>query len=112
MTVYTANIRNYFGKGVATVVAHRNIDLATLEKWYNTTIKLSDLVDTSNIIAQLYKSCNREDFDTFMRWWINDHEERDTAHIATISDEYYGDLIVIGFDKGIADREYYIFEVK
>ena len=113
MTFYTKPINTIWGKGQATLIpSNISTPTATLDKWYDAILSNRELVDTCGIISLIYRQCNDKEFKIFMDLWTGDYDSTDTAYFTRYSDDYYGDIIIVGFEKGIADIDYYVFEVE
>lgn len=113
MTTYIKPITTIWGKGQATLTpSNISTPTAVLDKWYTAILLNRELVDTCAVISLIYQQCDSKEFKTFMDLWTGEYESVDTAYITRYDDEYYGDILVVGFEKGISDIDYYVFEVK
>lgn len=101
--------RGFVGNGVLQILPHKDIEENTLKEWAK-VLKSFDITDTGHIISVAFKRMNKKDFQTFMTLWTEDHDSSDTGYIIEYNDEYYGDLLFIGFNN-FNDVTYYVWEV-
>lgn len=101
--------RGFVGAGTLQIVPHKDVEEETLKEWAK-ALKDFDIEDTAHIISTAFKRMNAKDFQSFMTVWTEDHNSDDTGYIVEYNDEYYGNLLFIGFNE-FNNVVYYVWEV-
>lgn len=100
---------NFINNGILQILPHKDIEKSVLKNWAN-TLKSCDTKSTIDIISTAFKRMKTKDFQTLMTLWTEDHNSSNVGYMVEYSDEYYGDLLFIGFSD-FNSIVYYVWEV-